>query len=111
MFRDESLCGHQDALRLGGRARRQLRLPSVGHALRLTDKFVGDTAMPPLATGPRRCSASAAIPEKEQLPEYRAMGASAAPRRLRPSRDRDQTAAQFIGLRMSYAPAVRRPGG
>jgi hypothetical protein len=39
-------------LRLGELARRQLRLRSVGRALRLTDKFVGDTAMPPLATTP-----------------------------------------------------------
>jgi hypothetical protein len=85
----------------GDGARRQLRFPSVGRALRLTDKFVADIAVPPLATRPRRCSASAAMPEKGQLPAYRALGASAAGRRFRPSRDRDQTAAQFIGLRMS----------
>jgi len=35
----------------------------------------------PLATRPRRCSASAARPEKGQLPAYRALGASAAGRR------------------------------
>jgi hypothetical protein len=69
----------------------------------LTDKFVGDTAV--LATRPRRCSASTAMPEKGQLPAYRALGASAARRRFRPSRDRRQTAAQFIGLRMSLKPA------
>jgi len=79
MWRNDTHCGHQGALRLGDGARRQLRFRSVGRALRLTDKFVGATAVPPLATRPRRCSAaSAAMPERRQLPAYRALGALAA---------------------------------
>jgi hypothetical protein len=48
-----------------------LRFPSVGRVPWLADKFVGDTAALPLATRPRRCSASAAMPENGQLPAYR----------------------------------------
>lgn len=51
--------------------RQNFRFRSAGRALRLTDKVVGDTAAPPLATRPRRCSASAAMAAKGQLPAYR----------------------------------------
>jgi len=87
-------------LRLGELARRQLRLRSVGRALRLTDKFVGDTAMPRLPPTPPLLRLGG-NPEKGSCRNigrwaHRLLAADSDP-----SRDHDQTAAQLIGLRVS----------
>jgi AI-2E family transporter len=56
--RADSHCGLLGALRLGDGARRQLRFRSVGRALRLTDKFDGDTGH----SAPVRTAATSVAP-------------------------------------------------